>query len=99
MPERRLALPHRGRSIARCLTAETGGGVRQRSKIVSIRGVVAIQRVSGMAKLSPTLPFLSCDRDRGTLQRFQNGESLWTYGDDFVYIFGPGGQMTAFPRR
>jgi hypothetical protein len=37
--------------------------------------------------------------DNGTLQRFQNGAVLWTYSDDFVWIFGPDGQATAYPRR
>jgi hypothetical protein len=37
--------------------------------------------------------------DRGVVQRFTNGEILWLYGSDFVYILGPEGQATAFPRR
>ncbi len=37
--------------------------------------------------------------DNGTLQRFENGAILWTYGDNFVWIFGPDDQATAFPRR
>ncbi|MEN9938965.1 MAG: hypothetical protein RLZZ387_5544 [Chloroflexota bacterium] len=37
--------------------------------------------------------------DTGTLQRFERGAILWTAGDDFVWIFGPEGQATAFPRR
>jgi hypothetical protein len=37
--------------------------------------------------------------DQGTVQRFTNGEIVWLASGDFVYIFGPRGQVTAFQRR